>query len=170
VAIYPPADTVGTLAAGLDALGLGPQGRVPLHQVHLTLQFIGETAERDLPEIQESVARATAGLPGFDLTPIRLMPLPEGARPRLVAAQTDAPAALMEVQRRLVLRLARSARERPRERFLPHLTLLRFKAEAAKIDRTLDVAPFPVRAVCLMRSLLRPGGAEHVEVARVPLS
>ena len=170
VAVYPPPETVEALVAGLDALNLSATGRVPAHQVHLTLQFIGDTPERDLAGIQESVERAAAGVPTFDVRPLRLMTLPEGPRPRLVAAQTDAPAPLREVQRRLALRLARNARERSRERFLPHLTLQRFKAARSNVDVPLDVSPFPVRHVCLMRSLLRPSGAEHLEVARAALS
>lgn len=169
VAVYPPPKTIAGLMSALDRLDLGPKGRVADRQVHLTLQFIGDTPERDLAAVQESVERAASGLAGFDLCPLRLMTLPEGPFPRLVAAETDAPAPLLEVQRRLAHRLARNARERSRERFLPHVTLQRFKTAAREVSVALNLDPFRVADIRLMRSVLKPAGAEHLEVSRVLL-
>jgi 2'-5' RNA ligase len=84
---------------------------------------------------------------------------------------TDAPAPLLELQRRLAHRLARSPRAKAGDRFLPHLTLCRFSggARAPRIDEPTDISAFAVDHVMLMRSVLRPSGAEHSEVARVAL-
>jgi RNA 2',3'-cyclic 3'-phosphodiesterase len=168
-AIYPPPETVSSLLSALDTLTLGPRGRVPDAQVHLTVQFIGDTPLRELPEVQESVERAAAGLPAFELRPQRLMTLPAGSRPRLIAAETNGPAPLLELHRRLAHRLAKNVRERTRERFAPHLTLHRFKEPAGAVDLPLDIEPFRVPHISLMRSTLRASGAEHTEIARVPL-
>jgi 2'-5' RNA ligase len=167
VAVYPPAETVSALLAALDALGLGASGRVRDAQVHMTLQFIGDTPERDLPEIQESMERAAAGIPEFELRPIRLMTLPQGPRPRLIAAETDSPPPLQEARRRLAQRLARNLRER--DRFHPHLTLHRFKSPSPPVEVVLTLAPFRVSHILLMRSILRPAGAEHAEICRAAL-
>ncbi len=168
VAMYPPLEVVSDLLAALDRLALGPQGRVPDAQVHMTLQFIGDTPERELDEVQESIARSASGLPAFELRPTRLMTLPAGRHPRLIAAETDAPSPLMELHRRLALRLARNPRER--DRFLPHLTLHRFKAAAAPVDLPLYASAFAVTHIQLMRSILRPEGAHHAEVSRFALT
>lgn len=167
VALYPPAETVSALLSALDTLDLGPRGRVPDHQVHMTLQFIGDISERELPGIQESVERSAAGIPAFALQPTRLMTLPEGPRPRLIAAETDAPPPLLELHRRLAHRLARNVRER--DRFRPHLTLHRFKAPSRPIDLPLETAGFIAAHIELVRSVLKPSGAEHAEVLRVAL-
>ncbi len=168
VAIYPPPEVVAELLAAIDRLSLGAQGRVPSAQVHLTLQFIGDTPERELADVRESIERSASGVPTFGLRPVRLTTLPAGPRPRLIAAETDSPAPLLELHRRLALRLARNPRDR--DRFLPHLTLHRFKAPSAPVDLPLETPAFAVSHILLMRSILRPEGAHHAEVSRFPLA
>lgn len=159
----------------LRKLDLPPAARAretALDQVHMTVQFIGDTDERELPEVVESVERAASGLPAFDLKPVRLATLPERGPVRLVAAFTDGPPQLLELQRRLVSRLARQPRGKRGDRFNPHLTLCRFggSGTAPRIDRPLELPSFRVDHVLLMRSVLKATGAEHSEVARAGLT
>jgi RNA 2',3'-cyclic 3'-phosphodiesterase len=170
VAVYPPADTTLTLLNTLRATPLPKTSRpVPAAQVHLTLQFIGDTPERDLAGVEESVRRSASGIGPFVLHPRRLMTLPEHGHPRLVAAETDSPAHLLELQRRLAGRLARQPR--PRQDFRPHLTLCRFDGNerAETVDSPIDVAPFEVSEVVLVQSVLRPTGAQHIPLVAVAL-
>ncbi len=155
----------------LAALDLPAHRAVPAAQVHLTLQFIGDTEPRRLQEVAESVERSCAGLEAFALTPLRLIALPQKGPARLVAVETDAPATLMELQRRLAHRLARSVRDRAGDRFLPHMTLARLTTPGAvgSLPERLEIPPFPIRRVSLMRSVLLPDGAEHREAAAFPL-
>lgn len=170
VAVYPPLEMAGTLLEAVERLSLPAHRPAPPEQVHLTLQFIGDTPGRDVERVVESVGRAVSGLPGFSLGPRRLISLPERGRPRLIAAETDAPGTLLELRHRLATRLARNARERAGDRFRPHLTLCRFSTgDAPRIDQPVSVGVFEVGAVLLMRSVLLPGGAVHREVVRVPL-
>lgn len=140
-------------------------------QVHLTVQFIGDTPSRDMDAVVESVRRSASGLGAFELTPRSIVALPEQGPSRLIAAATDAPPALLELHRRLAHRLARNARERPGDRFMPHLTLARFDSPVNQPlgPRELEMKPFRVSEVALMRSVLRSEGAEHVVVERVRL-
>jgi len=164
VAIYPPEEVAERLVEALEALDLPMHRRTPREQIHMTLQFVGDTPVKDLDRVIESVARSTRGLGAFDLAPRRLMSLPERGRLRLVAAETDDPADMLEMQRRLATRLARRPRHKPGDRFLPHLTLCRFKPPVRHpaVDVPLDdVEPFHVARLMLMRSVLRPEGAEH---------
>jgi 2'-5' RNA ligase len=171
VAVYPPLEIARALLAALGRLDLPDYRPVPLEQVHMTLQFIGDTPAPQLDETTESVRRSTGGVKGFDLQPRLLIKLPERGRARLIAAEADRPPGLMEIQRRLAGRLARSARRNPSDRFRPHLTLCRFRSPVAmsRVDETLDVEPFAVREINLMRSTLRPQGAQHDVVASFPL-
>lgn len=172
VAAYPPDEVAGRLSSLLGALDLARHRRTPAEQIHLTLQFIGPTSTRELPDVQESVSRSVAGLGPFELTVQRLITLPRGKRPRLVAAQLDAPAPLLEIQRRLATRLARHARQSPGDRFLPHMTLCRFvQAEGAGVvDHPIQaLIRFEVSEIHLMKSVLRPQGAEHGVVGSVAL-
>ncbi len=163
VAVYPPPETALALLQALTGLDLPRHRLVPHEQVHLTLQFIGDTPPAKVGEVAETVRRAAGGLEGFAMAPQRLITLPERRAPRLVAAQTDRHATLLELKRRLAVRLSPSARRRPDDRFRPHLTLCRFRSPAAlpAIDAPLDVAQFTVEAIALVHSTLRPDGALH---------
>lgn len=169
-AIYPSDEAVrgmqGLLAARLPT---EPHRLTPAGQVHMTLQFIGETPARELDSVAESVRRAASGVSCFDLVPLRLRTYPSKGPPRLIAVQTDAPGQLLEIQRRLVQRLAR--RPRADSGFEPHLTLLRFSGGAlpAAIDEHVDLPPFTARAVVLVKSVLRADGARHLPIEVVEL-
>jgi 2'-5' RNA ligase len=171
VAAYPPPEVAKALLDQLAALSPRDIRLSPPEQVHLTLQFIGDTDVRDLPGVRESVERAAAGLAAASVEVVGLISLPERGRARLVAAELEAHATLLELHRRLALRLARNARERSAERFLPHMTLGRFAAGSGERIEAAVAEPrrFVVPEVVLVQSILKPRGAEHRPVARFPL-
>lgn len=167
---YPPAGVASAMLGLLEGVEL-PRHRVtPVEQVHMTLQFIGDRHRRELGAVIESVERSCAGVGVFSLEARRLVSLPERGRARLAAVETDAPAGLMEIQRRLAHRLADPKRRRS-GRFLPHLTVCRFEdeEEMARLERPVEVEGFGVEEVRLMHSVLRPTGAEHRLVHAVRL-
>ena len=172
VAIYPPVDISRQLLDSLQSHDLPEHRTVPAEQLHMTLHFIGDTPAKQLDATIESVQRATAGISAFDLTVQRLITLGHRRSARLVAAETDRPPELLEIQRRLVTRLARSPRRNPADRFRPHLTLCRFKkpTKGIALDSSLDTEPFRVQQVVLMKSTLRSDGAQHHEITSCALS
>lgn len=172
VALYPPLETARALIKSLDGLSLPHHRPTQIEQLHMTVQFIGDTPARELDAVVESVQRGAAGLNAFELTPERLITLPERGPARLVAAQTNSPGALMEIHRRLVTRLARKVRERDAERFRPHLTLCRFRSptRGVRLDSPLRLPAFEVNQIKLMRSTLGSSGAQHHEVISCELA
>jgi RNA 2',3'-cyclic 3'-phosphodiesterase len=158
--------------ASLANLPLGPHAKTPVGQVHLTLQFIGAASPRDLPSIEESIERSTSGIPRFTLRGIELATFPPRGEPRLIAVLTDAPPPLLELHGRLARRLAKSTRERPGDRFLPHFTLARFNEgpRAERLSAAIEGPGFEVGEIRLMRSVLTPTGAVHQLVRRFELS
>jgi 2'-5' RNA ligase len=168
VAAYPPLETAVALLRSLAQLDLPTNRLVRPEQVHLTLHFIGETPQAKIDAIAETVHHAARGMDSFALTPWQLMTLPKRPPVRLVAAATDRPAAMMELHRRLVTRLARNPRHKSGDRFRPHLTLCRLHpaARVAAIEVPLSVAPFIVESIALVRSTLRSQGPHH-EVEQV---
>lgn len=166
VALYPPPEAAGALLGALPDAARAHKV-VPAHQAHLTLFFIGDTHPRDLRAVRESVERAAAGLPAFSLAPTRLITIPERGPARLIAAATDAPAPLMELQRRLMQRLVRRPGTSKDNRFTPHITLCRFREGTpppARVEAPLSLQPFEVREVALVQSVLRTTGPEHTVV------
>jgi 2'-5' RNA ligase len=169
VGIYPPQSRA--LLETLNGLTLPPHRVVPAEQLHLTVHFIGDVPLRDVDRTVESVARSAAGLASFALRPLELISLPRRGRARLVAIETDRPAPLLEIQRRLVTRLARRVRSRPGDRFLPHLTLCRFSrpADLQRIEQPVKMDAFDVPHIRIMRSTLSHEGAVHHELDRIEL-
>lgn len=98
------------------------------------------------------------------------MTLPRGVPARFLAATTDAPSELLELQRRLAHRLAHRV-GRKNAGFLPHMTLIRFGHGARKrgVDERIEVDSFRVDEIRLMRSELGSAGARHTVVANVKL-
>lgn len=176
VAVYPPLDVAARLLETLHALGLPPHRPTVVEQVHLTLQFIGETPRREVRDATESVARSCAGLGAFTVKPLALTTVPEkppSVPPRLVAALTDRPATLLELHARLARRFARHRKPERPDRFAPHITLCRFPegTRGGPWAGALEEAglAFEVREVRLMASHLRVTGAWHETLATVPL-
>lgn len=173
VALYPPPETAAALLDALHPLTLPDHRVTPADHIHLTLVFIGDRRVKELREVRESVERSASGLDPFDLTPQRLITIPtpnQGGPPRLVAATTDAPPALLELQRRLTTRLAR-----PDERhkvYSPHITLCRYAHEATSdpINLPIGIAPFRVERVQLMSSFITRAGPKHEVQAQVSLT
>lgn len=186
VAAHPPVAVAAAAIEAIAALELPPHRLTPTEQVHLTLQFIGDTPVKDLEQTLESVRRAASGIGAFTLSPQRYITLPQRGRPRLVALETDAPGQVLELHRRLAHRLAGSPRKDAADKFLPHLTLARFqRGEPARpgrpgdakagevalhrVEAPSELPPFSVEEIAVMRSVLRPEGAQHVEVEAVSL-
>ncbi len=171
VAVYPPVEAARAMLGLLDGVELGEHRVTPIEQVHMTMQFVGDTLPGKVEEVVETVRRAAGGIEGFELRPVRLITLPERGGARLAAVATDGPPPLLELQRRLASRLARRARREKGDRFLPHLTLCRFRegAQVERVEQAVVMEGFAVREVRVMRSVLRAGGAEHVGVGSVAL-
>lgn len=164
VAAHPPIEAVTAYLRALDAVDWPEHRPTPPGQVHLTLHFVGPVDARAVDEIADSVAHACAGVGAFELTPARLITLPERGVPRLAALECEPCPAASELHARLVRRLARSPKDRPGRDYRPHLTLCRFARgeRPPRVDRPAEGLPaFRVGRVELVRSVLRPEGAEH---------
>lgn len=177
VAVYPPAAALDFLSARLESLDLPPHRATPHDQIHLTLHFIGNRHEDELEGVIEAVKQSTSGLSATPLALQRLIALPERGPAKLVAAETDAPTALLELHGRLARRLPHASGKTPRKHYLPHLTLCRFRTPGPLLipddlfRATGETPPpkFPLNEISLVKSLLKPGGAEHKIIARFEL-
>ncbi len=170
VGIFPNTDVSEHALAVTRSLDLPTHRETAREQMHLTVLFIGEVESRRLDETIESVRRSGAGLPRFELVPTRLRTLPERGPSRLVALETDAPAPLLEFRSRLVRRLGKHARMKSNDRFLPHITVLRFGAPMR--CEAIDVAwdgprMIEVSSAFLIRSTLLTTGAVYERLAEV---
>jgi len=168
-------DIMGTLGPRLRALARRPVTVTRPENAHLTLRFLGDVPEADIPAVQTALAGVAfapfavqpAGggfFPGPDRPRVIWAGLAEGAAPcRAVAAAVDAALAP----------LGFAPQSRP---FASHLTLGRVKVPGRDGDwpgilsllaRT-SWPPFPVTAFCLYRSTLSAAGSRYDVLAAFP--
>jgi RNA 2',3'-cyclic 3'-phosphodiesterase len=150
--------------------------------IHLTLKFLGEVPQVKLQAIQEALVRACMHFGPFTFTVGGLGCFPNTRRPRVVwvgvQEDTGELASLQKAVEREVSPLGFPAEARG---FTPHLTLARVRddvgfREVELLGKAVDDfeseerAEMQVRAVSLVKSDLKPGGAVYTELFQVPLA
>ena len=145
-----------------------PQG------IHLTLRFLGEVSQTDLERLSDQLARRVPQTPGpFTVSLEGLGVFPEKGRPRVLWVGLLEPGgALMKLQSIVegaVEAAALPGMKKEDRPYRPHLTLARFAegrpspglARALSAREGHGWGGFEVSSVCLVQSLLKPGGAEY---------
>ncbi len=147
--------------------------------LHVTLAFLGWTAEKQLPRLGEIVESCAAPAPRMELAdPVQR---PERGRPRLFALPVDSPATVA-LQAGLREKLVAARLYEPEKRpFWPHVTVARVRREERGSKRPAPVSklpgalpkellrPFGGVRLTLYRSELQPLGAQYTPLAQVEL-
>lgn len=147
--------------------------------LHITLAFLGWTAEKEIPRLTEIVESCQGPAPPIALSgPAQR---PERGRPRLFALPVDSPDAVA-MQAGLQEKLVGARLYEPEKRpFWPHVTVARVRREERGSKRPAAVGkrPGPIpkdlsqlfRGVrlTLYRSQLQPRGAQYTPLAQVEL-
>lgn len=166
-----PAD----LAHHLESLGGGIPGTrwIEARNLHVTLRFIGEVDEGMAAEIDEALAGLRA--PAFALTLDGFGTFGR-TRPNHLWAAVDKTPDLLHLQSKVEAALSRLGLEPEGRKYLPHVTLARFRD--APVGRVQDfiarnspfhLGPWPVDQFVLYRSHLGHTGAEYEALAEYPL-
>ncbi len=173
IAIDPGEITFGGLARLQSSLLVGRA--MAVETFHLTLAFLGDQGDDALEAVHEalSAVRATpfslaiSGLGTFG-----------GNQPHTLWAGAAVEPGLLALQKSVVSAVRRAGVDLPSRRFVPHVTLARFRGqEGAAPDlarfiaanATVRLPPEPVTGFALYASTLRPGGARHEVLAQYPL-
>jgi len=154
---------------------------VPEENLHLTLQFLGDTPEEQVPAIVQGLNLVAGEVAPFKLVISGVGVFPSVERPRVlwvgVSGETTALADLhRRVQREMGL-LGFAAEQR---KFSPHLTLARIRSPwdiRSLLQKAEEYAEgvknfgeIKVVSIELMQSELRPAGAKYYVLASMPLS
>ncbi len=146
--------------------------------IHITLKFLGNVAQAQLPQIKQAIQRAVEGQRAFSITSNGIGGFPSLKRPRVIwiGLQENTLAPLKQLQQRVEAELARLGFEPENRPFKPHLTLGRVRTprNIELVVNTLEKHPlqpisFPVEEVLLMRSELRRDGARYTPLERFAL-
>jgi 2'-5' RNA ligase len=149
--------------------------------IHLTLKFLGDVRISQIEEIKTALAQATVGHAAFELGIQGLGCFPNLARPRVlwvgVTGDTKSLRTLQAGVEHTISPLGFPAEDRG---FSPHLTLARAARSASRDDAVLvgkivqerdvgQLVSWQVGSVSLMRSQLKPNGAQYTQVTEVRL-
>ncbi len=150
---------------------LNLQGRfAKTRSFHLTLQFLGNIEEEQIPVIAEILEQAGKGVAPFDLEVGRLGVFPHLTNPRVVWIGAEPVDALMKLQSKIQQGLEPLGFPQENRDFHPHLTLLRLKSRKnlGGLREYLQAEGPPQQAgviqveqIHLYQSILKPQGAEY---------
>lgn len=154
--------------------------------LHLTVKFLGDIDEQLVAPMQEAIGKALVGQRAIQIPLERLGAFPRPQQPRVLWVgpserweQGPETARLVSLHRAVedccvALNLAPDSRP-----LSPHLTLARVKegdrvmgpilARSGVMDQPLTVGSFPVDAIVLMKSDLKPTGSVYTKLWRVAL-
>jgi RNA 2',3'-cyclic 3'-phosphodiesterase len=146
-----------------DLEGLRPTGR---EQLHITLAFLGHRPIADVPAVSEALERACADAEVPFLTPRRYR---ETRSVGMIVLDDEAERAT-RIAERLHKRLERAkVYEREKRKWLPHLTVTRFRTPPKLRLEPPDLGTFSPSEAAVYHSLLRPGGAQYEVLQTVAL-
>lgn len=147
------------------------------HQLHITLKFLGDVPDEQIPAICEALRETAAATAPYTIRLTQLGCFPSPHSPRVLwCGVDDAAAATAAWVQRADPLLAALGFEPEQRAFTPHITLGRSRSRegAGVLRRVLsECTPLPavemmVESLVLFESRLRPSGAEYHAVATFP--
>jgi len=159
--------------------GAGGVKWVRTESAHLTLKFIGELPELDLPAAIEALRTGAQGASPFSFRVQGISVFPPKGAPRVIHAPVEEPTgALAGLAQSVDRALCEGLGVAPEKRsFKPHITLGRVKKPRdcppietlAGLVPNADFGEAQAREIILMKSDLTPRGAVYTPVERVKL-
>jgi len=181
VAIDPPAGVRAAIAAVQGAVraaaGAADVRWVDPAAVHLTLKFLGEVAEGRTPAVVEALRMVGAGACPLALAVGGVGAFPSPRRARVVWIGVTAGAPGLALLATAVDRGLAGMGFVPEARaFSGHLTIGRVRSAHGRLAAAIEgaardqIGTWTARELVLYRSHLRPAGAVHEVLARLPLA
>ena len=146
----------------------------PSEQVHLTLKFLGDTDEKKVMRLCQSLKDSLSGKGPFDVVIEGIGAFPNERNPRVIWLGIKEPGDLMNIVGIVdtcVKDLSIKADDKP---FSPHMTVGRvnFKTDLKDIfkdNRNRVFCSFRCNHIDVMKSVLSPKGAIHSVIESIPL-
>jgi 2'-5' RNA ligase len=182
IAIEPPKEVLRNILyiqnrlrslLAMDIRWVKPEG------IHLTLKFLGDVSEKDVPNISSAACEAASAMGFLSFSGAGLGVFPDARRPRVVCLEiTGDTDKLALLQKRLEGALAEIGFPEEKRPFQAHLTLGRVKSArgAADLAKELEkedtyiAGQFVATELCLFKSDLTPHGAVYSKLAACPFT
>ena len=144
--------------------------------IHITLQFLGETEEALIPDIKGALYKILAPYSPFYIKIADVGCFPSGKRPRVIWVGIEESQALINLYEDISSEMVKFGYKKEERGFTPHVTIGRVKSNRnlGELLRRLDeftVTDFPdfeVQNIKLMKSELKPSGAKYYSLAEIP--
>ncbi|HJJ85273.1 MAG TPA: RNA 2',3'-cyclic phosphodiesterase [Methanocorpusculum sp.] len=172
IAVEPSAEIRNEIsAAGQELRGAGRLSFVSPNLMHITLKFLGEVPESQIPKI-------TASLDGISASPYTLQASgisTFGRPPRVIKAEIHDSGATAALSADVESRMAKLGFAREEKPFSPHITIARVKeyspALLPKINgiKERNFGECEISAILLKKSVLTPSGPIYSTIHRVNL-
>ena len=154
---------------------------VPVHNIHLTLKFLGNITPFDIDKLKKVLSEITKSIPCIKITLFGAGTFPSYRRPRVIWIGMKYPPELAEFQRLLEDRTASEGFQREKHKFSPHITIGRVtkkaeKSESTEIGRILESLSIGhlgtdyLRKVHLFQSDLKRSGPVYSKLYTASLS
>lgn len=181
VAVNLPADEKRRLGDALQSLTSPslPVRWVSHDGLHITLKFLGEVPDGEVPAVRGALRRASNAVPSFDVAIFGFSAFPSHSRPRIFWVGASLSPELGQLQTAIdseFENIGYSSEHRP---FTPHVTVGRLKKDASIRDRGMMdriaasfeyKSEFRVHSADLMRSHSGPRGAHYEVIEKVELN
>lgn len=146
----------------------------PLNQLHITLSFLGDVDTDRIPKICSELKLAFKDVGSFHLSVKGLGAFPNERHARIIWMGIEDGDVLASCAKIVERTLKRIGIRYDRKEFTPHITIARAK-DAVNISRIIDdhrddeFLSFDCSSINVMKSILKPTGAEHSVICTIPL-
>ena len=148
------------------------------NQIHLTLKFIGDTPDQDIPKIIDACQQVAKRHQPFAMDFNRTGIFGSNHSPRVLwLGMKDEPKALYELEEDILTAFDQIGYLRDRQNFVPHLTVCRIKTLVDKpffqqVYQGIEQKTYlqaNVNEIVYFQSFLQPTGAFYKTLKRIPL-
>lgn len=144
--------------------------------IHITLKFLGDTDEELIPSIREALQKKMSPCEPFYITISGAGCFPGMKRPRVLWVGIEDVSGLKKVRNDVEEVMSRFEFEPEMRDFSPHITIGRVRSQrktaelAARLGElgSLSFDKLQVNRISLMKSVLKPAGAEYSTLAEIP--
>ena len=147
-------------------------------QIHLTLKFVGDTPDADVPKIIEACQKVAKNHQSFTMDFNRTGIFGSNHSPRVLwLGMSEEPKALYDLEEDILDAFDSVGYLRDRQNFVPHITVCRIKqlvdkSYFQKIYQSIEQKTYlhaDVNEIVYFQSFLQPMGAYYKTLKRIPL-
>lgn len=150
---------------------------MPTEKIHLTLKFLGNTDDSLIPKIKEQISKKLLHYNAFYIKIVGVGCFPSEKRPRVLWVGMENSDILQSIQKEMDTEVAGLGFAREDRPFSPHLTIGRVRSQTGIAEMLRRLAEFrtayfgviEVKSIHIMKSELKPAGAEHTSIAEIPI-